>query len=203
MQLNQEWAQDTLFTDRLIIRRLSTADLVPVHRVLCRSFNEPEKINNSAALQARESWLQWTILSYEWHEKLHQPPYGERAVVLKNSGDLIGVVGFVSEINQFGQITALSHSAAVPGFSNAEVGLFWAIDPDYQRLGYASEAALRMLEFAFQELKLNRLIASTDYDNLASQAVMQKIGMHIFSNPLPEPPWLQTVAVIYNPRLVD
>ena len=203
MHLNQDRQQDTLFTERLIIRRLSSADLIAIHRVLSRCFNEPEKINNNGTLRERESWLQWTILSYEWYEKLHQPPYGERAVVLKSSGELIGAVGFVSEINLFGQITALAHSAAVPGFSNAEVGIFWAIDPDYQRLGYASEAAARMLDFAFRELKLTRLIASTDHDNLASQAVMKKIGMQIYSNPIPEPAWLQTVAVIYNPQIVE
>ena len=151
-------------------------------------------------LKERKSWLEWTILSYKWHANLQQPPYGERAVILQENERLIGFIGLVSEINHFGQISALTHSDALTGFSNAEVGLFWAIDPDYQRQGYASEAAAKMLDYAFQKLELTRIIASTDNDNLASQAVMRKIGMTLARNPEADPPWLQTVAVIYNPR---
>lgn len=40
-----------------------------------------------------------------------------------------------------------------------------------------------------------RLIATPESNNLASQAVMHKIGMSIFQNPLPDPSWLQVVAV--------
>lgn len=201
MDKKSERVPGTLRTKRLIIRSLSAQDLIPVHQVLCRCFNEHDKIDDSLALQERESWLRWTILNYKWHANLHQPPYGERAVILQESQRLIGLIGLGSEINQFSQIPGLSHSAALAGFSNPEVSLFWAIDPDYQQQGFASEAAVRMLDYAFQELELTRVIASTDNENLASQAVMRKIGMALAKNPEAEPPWLQTVAVIYNPRV--
>lgn len=42
--------------------------------------------------------------------------------------------------------------------------------------GYASEAAQRMVEYAFKELRLKRVIATTEYSILASQNVMRKIG---------------------------
>ncbi len=46
------------------------------------------------------------------------------------------------------------------------------------------------------------LIATPESNNLASQAVMHKIGMSLFQNQLSDPSWLQVVAVfthIYQP----
>lgn len=38
----------------------------------------------------------------------------------------------------------------------------------------------------------------TEYDNLASQAVMRKLGMRLERNPLLEPRWLQVVGILEN-----
>ena len=43
---------------------------------------------------------------------------------------------------------------------------------------------------------LKRLVATTEYDNFASQAVMTKLGMRLERNPFPEPPWLQLVGIL-------
>ncbi len=48
-----------------------------------------------------------------------------------------------------------------------------------------------------------RILAFTDYTNLASQAVMRKAGMTITRNPHPEPPWLQIASFILNPSIID
>ena len=50
--------------------------------------------------------------------------------------------------------------------------------------------------FAFTELSAARIVATTEHANLASQRVMQKLGMELRRNPLPEPPWLQVVGVL-------
>jgi len=55
-----------------------------------------------------------------------------------------------------------------------------------------------LIEHAFAELRLKRIIATTAHDNLASQAVMRKLGMRLACNPLPDPPWLQVVGVLEN-----
>jgi RimJ/RimL family protein N-acetyltransferase len=87
------------------------------------------------------------------------------------------------------------------GLTQPEVGLFWAIDPDYQKQGYATEAAMGFLKMIWNELKIKRIIATTEYDNYQSQRVMQKIGMKILKNNSSEPPWLQVVGVINHPDL--
>ena len=76
-----------------------------------------------------------------------------------------------------------------------EVGLFWAIDPAQQRQGYATEAARALIDYAFDRLRLWRILATTEYDNHASQAVMLKAGMTLTRNPRPDPPWMQVVGV--------
>jgi ribosomal-protein-alanine N-acetyltransferase len=83
--------------------------------------------------------------------------------------------------------------------SIAEFGLFYAFSPTQQRQGYATEAARTMIDYAFTQLRLKRIIATTTYDNAASMAVMRKLGMRITKNPYPDPPWLQVVGVLEYP----
>ena len=131
---------------------------------------------------------------------LDQPPLGDRAILLKETGALIGSVGFVPCLAPFAQLPNFDYydpSVGQPYFT-FEVGLFYAISPIYQRQNFATEAALAMISYAFRELHLKQVIATTEYDNLASQRVMLKLGMTIEKNPLSEPLWLQVVGVLKN-----
>jgi RimJ/RimL family protein N-acetyltransferase len=49
--------------------------------------------------------------------------------------------------------------------------------PDAQGHGYAREAASRMLDLAFDELRLHRVCAHTDGRNTASAGLMVRLGM--------------------------
>ncbi len=53
----------------------------------------------------------------------------------------------------------------------------WVIHPEYQGYGYATEAASAVLKYGFETLGLHRVVASCDSRNLASQRVMEKLGM--------------------------
>ena len=57
----------------------------------------------------------------------------------------------------------------------AEIG--WRFLPEAWGQGYATEAAKAALAYGFQVLKLREIIAFTARTNLASQAVMRRIGM--------------------------
>lgn len=56
----------------------------------------------------------------------------------------------------------------------AEIG--WVIHKDYQRHGYAFEAATALIQLA-KELNLHQLIAHCDARNVASYSLMEKLGM--------------------------
>ncbi len=82
------------------------------------------------------------------------------AIVLRETGRMIGTVGFVSfdEAN-----------------SAAEVG--YVLHPDFWGKGIMTEALSRLLAFGFEELSLHRIEASFMPENAASRRVMEKCGM--------------------------
>ncbi len=91
-----------LVTPRLLIRPFRAEDLAEIHRILSAAFGEAE--GGAAGLAERRSWLEWSALSAEWLPRLHQPPYGDRAVTLKESGTLLGAVGLVPLLAPFSQL---------------------------------------------------------------------------------------------------
>jgi RimJ/RimL family protein N-acetyltransferase len=187
-----------LETPRLMIRSFTLEDTPIIHRILDQTFGDGTRSADPAALDERRSWVEWSMLSQEWLPNMHQPPYSDRAVVLKATNMLIGAVGYVPCLAPFEQFPALRASAQPGGFATPEVGLFWAIDPEQQRRGYATEAAQALIRHAFTDMRLKRIIATTEYTNTASQGVMRKLGMQVVHNPLPEPHWLQVVGILQN-----
>ena len=57
-----------------------------------------------------------------------------------------------------------------------EIG--WAIHPTEWGKGFATEAAHRMLDFAFSELQAHRVVAFSHAENAGSIQVMKKLNMH-------------------------
>ena len=190
-----------LETARLCVRPLRAEDLNVVHRILDVELADADFGSEGASSFAqREEWLQWTIRNYLQLARLYQPPYGDRAIALKSSDEVIGVCGFVPSFGPFSQLPGFD-DATEPGAARLyrpELGLFYAVSVHAQRRGYAAEAARAMADYAFQHLRLQRLVATTTYDNAASIRVMQKLGMQILRNPHPEPPWFQVVGVLAN-----
>ncbi|NJM09464.1 MAG: GNAT family N-acetyltransferase [Bdellovibrionaceae bacterium] len=82
------------------------------------------------------------------------------AVCLKENGLMIGGCGIRRE-------TELSQVA----------NLGWAINPDFQGKGYATEAARALIEYGFQKLGLSVIYATCDTRNAPSYKVMEKVGM--------------------------
>ena len=190
----------SLETERLLIRRFEPGDLPVIHRIMDQTFGDGSLVDDAAALRERREWLEWSILSEKWLAELHQPPYGDQAIVLKATGALIGSVGYVPLLMPFEQMPDLGGTLEpAAARATAEVGLFWAIDPPHQRQGYASEAARAMIAHAFQSLRLKRILANTDFTNTRSQGVMLKLGMRLARNPWPQPSWLQVIGVLDNP----
>jgi RimJ/RimL family protein N-acetyltransferase len=189
-------------TSRLIIRPFIMDDLESVHQILDLELkNSDFGTEGSQTFVERERWLQWTVLNYEQLSMLNQPPYGERAIVEKDSKRLIGVCGYVPCLDYFEQLCDMNQTETLSRkcFATTEFGLFYAISKERQNFGFATEAAQAMVNNAFEQLHVKRVIATTTFDNEPSINVMRNIGMQIKKNPLPSPPWLQIVGVLYNP----
>ena len=181
-----------LETERLLVRPFEMADLAACHQLL-----DIEAWQSGRTIAQRETWLRWTILSYEMLADLRQPPYGDRAVVLRSTGALVGAVGYVPSLMPFARLPSFGGQEK-DDRATAEFGMFWATRSADQSHGFATEAAGSLIRYAFDVLNLARILAWTDYENTASQAVMRKLGMSIERNPRTDPSWFQVVGVLQN-----
>jgi len=98
-------------------------------------------------------WLRYFISGWE------QYGFGWWAVVLKESGNLIGHCGL-----QFIHVTP-------------EIEITYGLAKEYWRKGLASEAGRACLRYGFSDLNLNRIYALADPGNTGSHRVMERIGM--------------------------
>lgn len=181
----------TLETERLRIRPFVFDDAAEYKRLLSEAFGSDSYGDEGAT----RLLLDYHVIADKAHDALHQTPYEDRAIVLKTDSRLVGSVGFAACLAPFGQLPSFGGTR----HRTSEVGLFWALFPDHWRKGYATEAARAMVSYAFDELELARIVATTEHDNVRSIAVMKRLGMTIERNPLAEPHWLQTVGVLDNP----
>ena len=146
------------------------------------------------ARERRRSWLHWAVDNSRELARLNQPPLGERAIVERAGVALVGLVGFVPQTVPLAQLP--SFGATPNAGIHLELGMFWAVTPERQGNGVASEAAAAMLDYAFEHMDMARVVATTDNDNLASQGVMRRIGMTVERNPYADPFWFQSMGWI-------
>ena len=185
-----------LETDRLVIRPFVRDDLDAIHPILNAAFGEESRAD-------RQEWLDWAVINYAALARLRQPPYGDRAVGLKATDTLIGAVGLVPSFGPFDTLPYFrGRSTGSPtGLFTPQMGLFWVIGEPYHGHGYATEAARAVIDFAFTHLRLRRIVATTEYANSRSIAVMQRLGMDIQRNPEPTPLWFQVIGILDNPAV--
>jgi ribosomal-protein-alanine N-acetyltransferase len=102
-----------------------------------------------------EEWIGRNIQRYR------REGYGLWAMLLKDSGDLIGDCGCALQ--------------EVEGRNEVEVG--YHVRRDLWSKGYATEAALACMEYAFVRLGATRVISMIRPKNLQSRRVAEKNGM--------------------------
>ena len=181
-----------LDTRRLRIRPFDDSDLEAVDELMSRAWN---KTPSNETLRERRRWLSWSIESGIQLAKLDQPPYGDRAVCLKHSGEVVGVAGLVPSLGPFGQLEGFPTASGLHRWQ-PEVGLLLGHRAEHQGFGHATEAGQALAGVRVRHLNLGRIVATTEHDNGASIAVMRKLGMTILRNTRPDPTWFQVVGVL-------
>jgi len=89
--------------------------------------------------------------------------YNYFATEVLETGELIGFIG-------------IGYQTYETDFTPA-VDIGWRLKPSSWGKGYATEGARKCLEYAFNELKINRIISTCTIGNSGSEHVMKKIGM--------------------------
>ena len=144
-----------LETERLILRTWLLNDLKDFFEI----YGDPEVwrfVDPKGVLKNEEAArlsLRRGIAYQEEHGICHW------ATVEKKRGKVVGACGF----NLFE--------------GGPELELVFHFAPAYWGLGYATEAARACLRYAFEELNAPQIVASTDPKNVASQRVLEKIGL--------------------------
>jgi RimJ/RimL family protein N-acetyltransferase len=145
-----------LDTPRLILRRFRATDLA--------SFMAYRNDREVARYQSWESISRAEAVTFIAHQSRHRPgipgKWFQFAAEVKAGGALAGdcallVIRTTPRIGEIGYT-----------FSRA-----------YQHSGLATEAARAVLDFAFDSLGLNRVLATTDCRNAPSVALMERLGM--------------------------
>jgi ribosomal-protein-alanine N-acetyltransferase len=180
-----------LDTARLTIRAFALPDADVYSRLLDEAFGA----DSYGSSDEKRTVFAYQVAAAAGMALLHQPPYGDRAVVLRDSGEVVGSVGFAPCLMPFGRLPSFEPTERF----TSEIGLFWALFPRHQGRGYATEAAAAMVGYAFDELRLRRIVATTEHDNTRSIDVMRRLGMRLERNPQNEPHWFQTVGILDHP----
>lgn len=83
------------------------------------------------------------------------------AIVEKETGKIVGSIGFEEDRYR-------------PHISSKEMG--YSLARDRWGRGYMTEAAMRLIKYGFEEMKLDVLMIRTSETNLRSQRVIEKCG---------------------------
>lgn len=144
-------------TTRLLLRLFTPDDLIDLYRIY-RDRQVMKYVGIGArTLAETEAALCSTIDHWQQHG------FGMWAVVEKKDDRTIGRCGLCFLDN------------------TPEVELGYVLDKAYWGRGLATEAARASLKYGFAQLKLQRIVAIAHPENLASQRVMQKLGMKFAS----------------------
>ena len=92
---------------------------------------------------------------------------GKSALVEKSSGRLVGQVGL-------GRVSSVGLDGGGAGY---ELG--YRLCPEFWGRGYASEAAKALVDFAFAEYAVPRIVATTMTVNVGSRRVLENAGLRL------------------------
>jgi ribosomal-protein-alanine N-acetyltransferase len=169
-------------TKRLTIRPYSLDDAQELHRLL---DIDPDvwrfDPGYARSWEERLDRIRINTARYQWFGGV-----GIYAVELKQTGQLIG---------QSGLNTYLLDGP--DGFTSIEVEVMFTLGKEFWGKGYATEAGCAWVRYAFETMKLKRLVACPARDNLGSVRVLRKLGFTIQENPL-EPK--RVLAILENPK---
>ncbi|HEX6431831.1 MAG TPA: GNAT family N-acetyltransferase [Niastella sp.] len=144
-------------TDRLIVRRYTPADQENFNRLngdpeIMRYIREAKDPQECIVILKRN------ITFYE-----QNPLMGRWAMIEKATGAFVGSFAIIP-------VETVDHSR------HAEIQIGYALLKEYWGKGFATESTLAGLQYAFDVMKLPKIVAITEIKNIASQKVLQRSG---------------------------
>lgn len=144
-----------LKTERLILREMIKEDFAALYEI----FSNSEVMRYYPAPLDKEKTENWILRN---QKRYKEDGFGLWSVILKEENRVIGDCGITLQ-NIHGQMLP-------------EVG--YRIHPDYQKRGYASEAAAACLAYGFDELGFEKMFSYMKYTNVPSMKTAMKNGFY-------------------------
>jgi RimJ/RimL family protein N-acetyltransferase len=144
---------EQLTTDRLLMRvpRLEDASAIFAGWAQDSEVTRYLTWRPHERIEQTQDFVRNCLAAWENHTRF---PY---MITLKNDGQVIGMID--------------------PRIEGSRVGIGYGSARAYWGKGYVTEATRAVIDWAFQQPSVYRVYATTDVDNLASQRVLEKVGM--------------------------
>lgn len=140
-------------TERLYLRGYTLEDLPDLHNIL----SDPRTMSFWPAPFTHEDSERWIRRNMESYDK----GFGRMAVILQESGALVGDVGL--------QVYEMD------GVLENDLG--YIIHSKYWNRGFGFEAAEAVMAYGLQDLQLKRICANMPVEHTSSRKVAEKLGM--------------------------
>lgn len=167
-----------LETKRLWLRPFTDDDM-EIHNVV---FSDPEVCHFYCKYTRTEAATREWLIYRRWQARSEEQ-LGFLAVVRKQDEQIIGLVALQPLAATWVRFAGDSPDAL---FSPLIVELSYALGRAYQRQGYATEACLAMIEYAFKEICLPRLTNEVDPENVLSARLCERLGFRQVENLHPD-----------------
>ncbi len=158
--------QEPILTDRLVLRPEQPSDADVIHAM------NSDPLVMRYTLEGRA----WSCRVEEFRRTFRaalarnaEKPWGPAAVIVKDSGDYIGLCWLVP-------------SDFPPGRPAGRFELGYRYKAAAWGKGFATEAAKAIVQFGFDVMHLDRIAASVHPDNIASIHVLEKLGFNRLAN---------------------
>lgn len=145
-----------LETERLYLREYVEDDFSALHEI----FSDSETMSFYPSSFTDEQTRIWITRN---QARYRNDGHGLWAVCLKEDNQVIGDCGLVTQ--------------NINGLNEVEIG--YHINKRYWSQGYATEAAVRCKEYAFNDLRLKKVISIIDSNNHQSIRVAEKVGLEL------------------------
>ena len=146
----------TLETERLLLRKTEEQDLKKLWKILL----DRDISRYYLTCKINDNWEDEKKWQYKKLERAANPDMFCWTIIRKDNNEVIG------------QITV--QEGSTEDKSIRDIG--WFISKINQRKGYAYEAASKVLDYMFNEVKLNKIETSVAMINPASWGLMEKLG---------------------------
>lgn len=178
-------------TDRLFLRQFVSED-IPVLKDLI--YSDREVWGDYSGYGDKPELLEKSFMTHV--HQLEDAEFGFQAVVLKETGLAIGQVHLDPYPNMW---YSVRDEPALP-VNSIEVELAFAFGKAYWGHSYAYEACQPLIDYAFNKLKIPRLLGGARQSNDRSVRLQKRLGFEIYQNGGPDQPnksgW---VSVLKNP----